>query len=102
MEQTKDSYLKMVKLHKEGKQVVQVEEEEEEEEEIPLRKELGTKQNRDPKFLKATTSEPAIGTHSLSFEVPSSPHTHLSLPLPIINDPLDEIMPMNLNLKEHF
>ena len=33
---------------------------------------------------------------------PSSPHTHLSLPLPIINDPLDEILPINLNLDEHF
>ena len=34
---------------------------------------------------------------------PSSPHTHLSLlPLLIINDPLDEILPMNPNLEEHF
>ena len=40
--------------------------------------------------------------HFLSSTTPSSPHTHLSLPLPIINDPLDEILPMNLYLDEHF
>ena len=67
-----------------------------------MHKELQTKRNRDPKFLKTTTSEPAVGTHSLSFVVPSSPHTHLSLPLPTINDPLDEILPMSLNLEELF
>ena len=27
---------------------------------------------------------------------------HLSLSLPIINDPLDEILPMTQNLEEHF
>ena len=44
VEQTKDSYLKLVKLHKEGKKVVAEEAEEEEEEEgSPLRKELRTK-----------------------------------------------------------
>ena len=38
----------------------------------------------------------------LSITTPSSPHTHLSLLLPIIDDTLDEILPMNLNLEEHF
>ena len=44
VEQTTDSYLKLVKLHKEGKKVVVEEAKEEEEEEgSPLRKELRTK-----------------------------------------------------------
>ena len=38
----------------------------------------------------------------LNVTSPSSPHTHLSLPLPVINDPLDEVLPLNLNLDEHF
>ena len=39
VEQTKDSYLKLVKLHKEGKKVVAEEAEEDEEEEgLPLRR----------------------------------------------------------------
>ena len=33
---------------------------------------------------------------------PTSPCTHHSLPLPIINDPLEEVIPLNLNLNEHF
>ena len=86
-----------MKLHKEGKQVF------EEEEESPLHKELQTKQRRDPTFLKPTNFEPAIGTSHLKITSPTSPHTHLSLPLPIINVSLDEILPtMNLNLDEHF
>ena len=45
LEQTKDSYLKLVKLHKEGRKVGEEEAEEEEEKEgSPLRKELRTKQ----------------------------------------------------------
>ena len=39
---------------------------------------------------------------SLNITSPSSPHTYLSLPLPIINDPPDKILSMNLNLEEHF
>ena len=38
----------------------------------------------------------------LNVTSPTSPHTHLSLPLPIINDPLDEILPLNLDLEELF
>ena len=46
---------------------------------------------------KVTTPELAIGMQTLNITSPYSPHTHLSLPLPIINDPLDEIF-VNLNL----
>ena len=103
VEQTTDSYLKLVKLHKEGKKVVAEEAEEEEEEEgLPLRKELRTKRRRDPAFLKTTHSEPTMGTSHLVISSPTSPHTHHSLPLPIINDPLDEVIPLNLNLNDHF
>ena len=57
VEQKKDSYLKLVKLHKKGRKVVAEEVEEEEEEEgSPLRKELRTKQRRDLALLKATNS----------------------------------------------
>ena len=33
---------------------------------------------------------------------PTSPCTHFSSPLLNINDPLDEVIPLNLNLNEHF
>ena len=90
VEQTKNSYLKLVKLHKEGRKVVEEEEKEEKEEEgSPLRKELHTKQRRDPTFLGTTNFEPTMGTSHLHISSPTSPCTHLSSPLPIINDPLD-------------
>ena len=78
-----------------------VKEEDEEEEESPLCKELQNRQRRDLAFLRATNSKPTIGTSHLNVTSPTSPHTHLSLSLPIINDPLDEILQMNLNLDEH-
>ena len=103
MEHTKDSYLKLVNLHKEGRRVVEEEAEETKEEEgSPLHKELRTKQRRDPTFLKATNSEPTMGMSCLVISSPTSPCTHLSLPLPIINDPLEEVIPLNVNLNEHF
>ena len=74
----------------------------EEEEEIPLHKELQIKQRRDLAFLRATNSKPTICMSHLNVTSPTSPHTRLSLPLSIINDPLAEILPMNLNLDEHF
>ena len=82
--------------------MVEEEEEEEEEEESLLCKELHTKQRRDPTFLIATNSELAMGTLHLHISSPTSPCTHLSSPLPIINYPLDEVLPLNLNLDEHF
>ena len=92
-----------MKLHKEGrKAVVKEAKEEEEEEGSPLCKELHPKQRRDRTFLKATNSEPAMGTPHLLISSPTAPHTHLSSPLPIINDPLDEVLSLNLNLDEHF
>ena len=69
---------------------------------MPLCKELQTKQRRDPALLKATHSEPTMGTSHLVISSPPSPHTHQSLPLPIIDDPLDEVIPLNLNLNDHF
>ena len=74
----------------------------EEEEGSPLRKELHTKQRRDPDLLKATHSKPTMSTSHLVISSPASPHTHHSLPLPIIDDPLDEVIPLNLNLNDHF
>ena len=43
-----------------------------------------------------------MGTSCLAISSPTSPHTHHSLPLPIINNPLDEVIPLNLNLNDHF
>ena len=76
--------------------------EEEEEEGSSLRKELHTKQRRDPAFLKTTNFEPTMGTSHLVISSPTSPWTHHSLPLPIIDDPLDEVIPLNLNLNDNF
>ena len=71
MEQTKDSYLRPMKLHKEGRKVIAKEAEEEDEEEgSPLRKELHTKQRRDPTLLKATNSKPTMGMSRLVFHHP--------------------------------
>ena len=93
----------MVKLHKEERKVVAKEVEEREEEEgSPLHKELRTKQRRDPALLKATHSEPTMGMSRLVISSPTSPHTHHSLPLPIIDDPLEEVIPLNINLNDHF
>ena len=63
--------------------------EEEEEEGSPLRKELCTKRRKDPAFLRATSSEPLMGMSRLIISSPTCPCTHHSLPLPIINNPLD-------------
>ena len=52
-------------------------------------------------FSQSNHFELAMGTSHFIITSPS-PHTHLSLPLPTINDPLDEILSMNLNLEEHF
>ena len=75
VEQTQDSYLKLVNLHKEGKQVV--EEEEGEEEESPLCKKLQTKQRGDPTFLRITNLEPTIGMSHLQITSPTSPSTQI-------------------------
>ena len=67
-----------------------------------MHKELCSKQRKDPSFLRATNSEPTIGTSYLVISSPTSPHTHFSSPLPSTNDLLDEVIPLNLSLNEHF
>ena len=42
------------------------------------------------------------GYVTFSISSPTSTCTHHALPLPIINDPLEEVIPLNLDLNEHF
>ena len=43
-----------------------------------------------------------MGTSCLVISSPTSPYTHHLLPLPIIDDPLEEVIPLNLKLNDHF
>ena len=53
-------------------------------------------------FSHSNQLQTCNGYITLITSSPTSPCTHLSLPLPIINDPLDEVLLLNLNLGEHF